>query len=159
VKPHESAAVDVTVTVPPETPFRAMAALFCASNKIRVGPRVGMALSLGTLLTFTLSKSEVATASPVEITPQSTTRNLTFAEWMTNSGTDPIVPKGVAAVLRKDGSLVGKTPIEGQRLLPGERLQFKAEYPDLLPSGEYRALLTLTYGDAVTTSSTEFRVQ
>jgi hypothetical protein len=45
--------------------------------------------------------------------------------------------------------------------MPGERLAFKAEYPELLAPGRYRAILSLEYDDharKVLTRTAEFVV-
>jgi hypothetical protein len=82
-------------------------------------------------------------------------------EWVTNVGTEPVVASGAAALLNDAGALVGKIPVEAQRLMPGERLAFKAEYPELLAPGRYRAVLSLEYDDharKVLTRTAEFAV-
>ena len=47
-----------------------------------------------------------------------------IAQWISNSGTEPVLPEGAAAALISNGALVGKAIFDPQRLLPGERLDF-----------------------------------
>ena len=91
----------------------------------------------------------------------SDTSNLAVTEWVTNVGAEPVVASGAAALLNDAGALVGKVPVEAQRLMPGERLAFRAEYPALLTPGRYRAILSLEYDDharKVLTGTAEFAV-
>jgi len=69
-----------------------------------------------------------------------------------------VLPEGTAAVLNEKGSLVGKASFAQQRLLPGERQQFVAEFPDQLPSGNYRALCSFQFEGKTQTSSVDFKV-
>ncbi len=144
VKPHSTGTSNVTVTVPPETSIRAVVAIFRSSTRINSGG-VGMTASLGTLLTFTLSQNFGVQAGTLEVQPQTAIANASFRTWLTNTGTEPVFPEGVAAVLTEGGKLVGKTPIQGQRLLPGERLSFSAEYPAQLQPAHYRVLTSFQY--------------
>jgi hypothetical protein len=98
-------------------------------------------------------------ASPITVTPQGNASNTTFEQWLTNTGTEPLMPEGAAAVLTAAGTLVGKTTIPSQRLLPGERLSFKTSYPTQLDPGHYRALLSFQYEGKNLTSSEDFIVQ
>lgn len=45
------------------------------------------------------------------------------------------------------------------RLLPGERLQFKAGYPSALKPGKYRAMMTLEHDGTVLTTSSDFEIR
>jgi hypothetical protein len=159
VEPGQSASVGVTFTVPPETPLRAAVALFRGQNKVASGNSVTMMASLGTLFTFTVSDNFQMEGSPVAVTPQSATTNLGISEVLTNTGTEPIVAGGVAAVLNETGTLVGKGSFEEQRLLPGERLPFRAEYPAELKSGHYRVFASFQYEEKVITNSRDFTVR
>ncbi len=159
VEPGESASVAVTFTVPPETPLRAAVALFRGVNKTANGSAVAMTASLGTLFTFTVSENFQMEGSPVAVTEQSATTNLGISQVLTNTGTEPIVAGGVAAVLNETGTLVGKAPFEEQRLLPGERLPFRAEYPAELKSGHYRVFASFQYEEKVITNSKDFTVR
>jgi hypothetical protein len=159
VEPGQSASVGVTFTVPPETPLRAAVALFRGENKVASGNSVTMMASLGTLFTFTVSENFQMEGSPVAVTPQSATTNLGISQVLTNTGTEPVVAGGVAAVLNETGMLVGKASFEEQRLLPGERLPFRAEYPAELKSGHYRVFASFQYEEKVITNSGDFTVR
>ena len=159
VEPGQSVSVGVTFTVPPETPLRAAVALFRGENKVASGNSVTMTASLGTLFTFTVSENFQMEGSPVAVNPQSATTNLVISQVLTNTGTEPVVAGGVAAVLNETGTLVGKASFEEQRLLPGERLPFRAEYPAELKSGHYRVFASFQYEEKVITKSRDFTVR
>ena len=67
--------------------------------------------------------------------------------------------EGVAAVLNSKGALVGKTTFPVQRLLPGERLEFKAEYPDQLEPGSYKVLCSFQFEGKTLTTDGSFTVR
>lgn len=144
VPPGETVAVTVTVTLPPSTPVRAVVALFRGTNHIMSG-RVPMSASLGTLLTFTVSDSIDMGAGPLTLQPQTATANLGAAHDCTNTGHEPLVAKGVLAVLDAQGKLVGKAAMKPHRLLPGESARLGTEYSGELAPGRYRVLLTYDY--------------
>lgn len=145
IKPHDSASSDVTFTVPAETGVRAVVAIFRSNTRLQVNGGVGMTASLGTLLTFTLSNNFAVEGTPIEVQPQTPTANASFRSWLTNVGTEPVIPEGVVAVLTDAGKLVGKAVFQSQRLLPGERLAFAADYPSQLAPGRYRLVASLQY--------------
>lgn len=159
-KPYASASVDVRLTIPPETAIRAVVVIFKGSA---IPPKekgaVGMVASLGTLITFTLSDDARIVADDVRITPQTEASNLAIVDRLKNSGTEPAVVSGVAALLDRSGKLAGKVPFEGQRLLPGEQLDFKAEYPSELQPGTYRVLCTFAYEGKQFTNAGTFDVR
>lgn len=159
VKPLTSASVDVRFTIPAETNIRAVVALFRGTNRIAASSAVGMTASLGTLITFNLTPNVNVKPEPIQVAPASETANLAVSEWMTNSGTEPILPEGVAAVLNSKGALVGKTTFPVQRLLPGERLEFKAEYPDQLEPGSYKVLCSFQFEGKTLTTDGSFTVR
>lgn len=158
VKPGQSAAVGVTFTVPPDTPLRAAIALFRGLTKVLTGAPVMMTASLGALFTFTVSENSQIKGSPVEVTAQSPTANLRISQLLTNTGSEPTIAHGVAAVLNETGTLVGKASFEEQRLLPGEQLPFQAEYPAELKTGRYRVFASFEYEKQVITTSADFVV-
>jgi hypothetical protein len=145
-----SRSVTVTVTIPPGTRSRAIVALFRGTTTIGVGSKAST-VSLGTLMTFTLSDQVAATPSDLIVIPQSDTRNAAFEVAFDNHGSEPVTPKGIAVILRSDGTIAGKVPFTGQRVLPGERVLFHAEYTGELRKGHYRVLSTFEFsGQAVT---------
>ena len=158
VPPGGSATVQVTVTIPENPTMRAIVAVFRSNTKVQSRNGFAMTASLGALMTFTLSKTLQIESSALHFDGASPGNNLVVSEWVTNTGNEPVIPKGVVAILNSTGKLVGKAPVESMRLLPGERLQFKAEYPSTLQSGKYRALMTLEHDGTVLTTSSAFEI-
>ena len=161
IAPGAVGSVDVTLTMSPGSTIRGVAAIFRGQTVVGSQRGVAMTASLGSLITFTLSGDIKIEAAAPEISGQTATRNLAVTEWVTNVGTEPVVASGAAALLDEAGALIGKIPVEPQRLMPGERLAFNAEYPELLAPGRYRAILSLEYDDharKVLTRAAEFAV-
>ena len=158
VKPGQSATVGVTFTVPPETSLRAVVALFRGLNNLSSGGPVMMTGSLGALFTFTVSEDFQIEGSLLAVTPQSATANLGISQVLTNTGAEPVIAGGVAALLNETGTLVGKASFEEQRLLPGEQLTFRAECPAELKTGRYRVFASFRYEAKVITNSRDFTV-
>jgi hypothetical protein len=159
VKPFSSAAVDVRLTLPAQTNLRAVVAMFRGTDKLSTSSgAVGMTASLGSLITFNLTDNVKLQPEPVRVTPASETANMRIAQWITNSGAEPVLPEGAAAVLNSSGALVGKAVFDSQRLLPGERLEFSAEYPGDLPVGNYRALCSFQFEGKTLTTEAAFEV-
>ena len=140
----------------PETPLRAAVALFRGLNKVSSRGPVMMTASLGALFTFTVSENFQIEGSPVAVSAQSATANLGISQVLTNTGSEPVIAGGIAAVLNETGTLVGKASFEEQRLLPGERLPFRAEYPAELKTGRYRVFASFQYEEKVITNSSGF---
>lgn len=159
VKPFGTASVTVRLTVPAATPIRAIVAIFKGSVP---GPSsknsVAMIASLGALITFNLSNDVNVSADALKVTPATEATNLTVVDRLKNVGSEPAVVNGVAAVLNREGRLVAKVPFASQRLLPGEQLDFKAEYPSELQPGTYRVLCTFDYEGKQFTNSGAFNV-
>lgn len=158
VQPMQSSSLNVTFTLPQETPLRAAVAMFRGSTKIQGRGAISMTASLGTLFTFTASQNFSLETAPLSVTAQSATANLGISQVLTNTGSEPLVADGVAAVLDQTGAIVGKATFEQQRLLPGERLPFKTEYSAELKSGHYRVLASFQYEEKVVTSTSDFTV-
>jgi hypothetical protein len=161
IAPGEVGIADVTFTLPPESNVRAIAAIFRGRTVVGTQNGVAMTASLGSLITVRLSDNVRLESAATDVSDQTDTSNLTVTEWITNVGSEPAVAAGAAAFLNEAGALVGKVPIEPQRLMPGERLAFKAEYPALLSAGRYRAVLSLEYDDharKVLTRTADFAV-
>ena len=158
IPPRQASSVAVTFTVPPKTDVRAAVAVFRGSTKISGQGTVKMTASLGTLFTFTTSENFSIATAPLDLTPQSATANLRISQLLTNTGSEPVVVDGVAAVLDHAGAMVGKAAFEPQRLLPGERLPFVTEYSAELKTGSYRVLASFQYGGKVVTSSNDYTV-
>jgi len=153
VKAYSSAAVDVRLTLPPRTSIRAMVAIFRGTD-ILPGSNgaVGMTASLSALITFNLTDNLKLQPEAVRVAPASETANTTISQWISNIGAEPALPEGTAAVLNSSGALVGKSNFPAQRLLPGERLEFSAEYPGDLAPGNYRVLCSYQFEGKTLTS-------
>jgi hypothetical protein len=159
VKAYSSGSADVRLTLPAQTTVRAVALLFRGTDKLPTSRNnVGMTASLGALVTFNLSDNIKLQPEPVRVIPASDSANMTIAQWIANTGSEPAVPEGTAAVVNNSGSLVGKTTFSPQRLLPGERLEFTAEYPDQLRPGDYRALCSFQFEGKTLTNDATFKV-
>jgi len=158
VQPGESVAVSLTVTLPPAAAHRAVVALFRGTNKVMSGS-VPMLASLGSLLTFATSDAVELTAAPLTVQPQSATANLSAAHDCTNSGREPLLAKGVLAVLDPRGALVGKAEMKPHRLLPGESAHLGAEYAGELEPGRYRVLVTYDFEGHTLTKSAEVDIR
>jgi hypothetical protein len=158
VQPLQSSSVGVTFTVPLGTPLRAALAVFRGSTKISSGAATKMTASLGTLFTFVVSQNFTIEAAPLGLSAQSATANLGISQILTNTGSEPVIADGIAAVLDQAGAIVGKATFEPQRLLPGERLPFRTEYPSELKAGHYRVLASFQYQEKVITSTSDFTV-
>jgi hypothetical protein len=154
----ESAAVTATFTIPPNAATRAVIALFRGTDKILRG-KVTTSSSLGALLTFTLSDAVTLSADPLRVQAQTATSNLAVAQTCTNSGSEPLVAKGMLAVIGSDGRIAGKAVLQSHRLLPGERAQLGAQYAAELQPGRYRVLVTYDYEGRALTQSTEITIQ
>jgi hypothetical protein len=158
-KPYSAVSVDLRLTIPKETDIRAMVGLFRGTNKLPTSSSaVGMTASLGALVTFNLTDNVKLEPEAVRVAPATETSNLTISEWVSNVGTEPVLPDGMAVLLNGKGSLVSKVPLQPQRLLPGERLEFSAEYPDQLQPGDYKAICTLQFEGKTLNSDAAFKV-
>ena len=158
--PKTSQSVTVTLTIPAHTDIRAIAAVFHAdSAKDPKTGTVGLVASMGTLITFNLGKDVAITPAPVEVTLPTETTNLTFNQTLQNTGAEPVIPKGVAAILNTENRLVGKVPFAQQRLLPGEKLPFRAEFTDQLKPGAYHVMCTFDYAGHTETQQANFTIQ
>jgi hypothetical protein len=161
IAPGAVGLADVTLTMPAQSSVRGVAAVFRGQTVVSGQDGVAMTASLGSLITFTLSDDTRLESGDPQVTPQTGSSNLAVSEWVTNIGSEPVVASGAAALLNESGALVGKVPVPAQRLMPGERLAFQADYPTLLPPGRYRAILSLEYDDhvrKVLTRTAEFAV-
>jgi hypothetical protein len=160
VPSHSTQYVDVTLTIPQNTPVRAVVAIFRGVADPSQGKNsVGMIGSLGCLITFTVSKNLTFETQDIKVTPQSETTNLTISQQIANTGAEPVIPKGVAAILTQSGALVGKIEFPNLRLLPGEALSFDVEYPNHLKPGKYRVVNSFEFSGATATKTGEFEVQ
>jgi hypothetical protein len=158
VPPGETARVLMTVTLPPNTSQRAIVAMFRGTNKVMSG-NTPMVASLGSLLTFQVGEAIELAAAPLTVRPQSATANLGVTHACSNPGSEPLVAKGVMAVIDQKGALVGKSALEPRRLLPGESAEISGEYAGELDPGKYRVFVTYDYEGKTLTQSAEVEVR
>lgn len=159
IKANSFGSVDVRLTIPAETNIRAIVAMFRGTDKLPTSSgAVGMTASLGALITFNLTDNVKLQPETVHVTPATDTANMTVAQWISNNGQEPALPEGTAAILNTSGVLVGKTIFPPQRLLPGERLEFSADYPAELAPGKYRVLCSYQFEGKTLTSEGSFEV-
>src|SRR5215212_10173072 len=104
VAPGERASVALTLTLPPNAAHRAVVALFRGTNRVMSG-NVPMIASLGALLTFRLSDRIDMAAEALRVRPQSRAANLAVTHLCTNSGAEPVVARGMLAIVGRDGAL------------------------------------------------------
>ncbi len=154
--PGDSGTVRITVTVPEEPAVRAIVAMFEARTVVTVRGGVGLTGSLGTLITFTLSDQFQVDSLPLAIVNASPSENFSLSQKLINTGSEPVIPKGTLAIIGASGTLLGKVSIAPQRLLPGEELDFKVEYPSPLKPGKYHALVSLKHEGGLLTKSLDF---
>lgn len=150
--------VQLTITVPRETAVRAIAAIFRSRTPATVRSGVGVTASLGALLTFTLSDDVRIETSAVTVSDQTQATNLRFTQLAKNVGAEPLYFGGAVAILDSRGTLISRMSVESQRLLPGERLGFHADYPTVLAAGRYRAVFSLEYAESVQSAAVDFTV-
>jgi hypothetical protein len=158
VKPGEEASVNVTLTLPPETGQRAVVTFFRGAVGTTGSGKVGLGASLGTLITFNASSDYQVEAGPVQASPQTPTSNMVFSEELRNTGSEPVIPKGVVVVLNASGKRVAKATFTHQRLLPAERLIFAATNPAHLAPGRYRTLSSFEFERKILTRAGEFTI-
>lgn len=159
VSPGERADVTVTVTIPPNPSSRAIIALFHGTTRMK-SAGMNATASLGMLMTFALSDNATATATPLSVRPPSPTANLAVSQQLVNTGSEPVLARGVLAIVNPAGALVAKQALPARRVLPGENFDVRAEYGGELAAGHYRAFVSydLQNGKPIT-SSAEFDVR
>lgn len=158
VLPGEKMNVSVTLTVPANPTVRAVVTMFHGTTKMN-SYGMNVVASLGTLMTFALTDQVSANASPLEVKTPTASTNLTLAQRLANDGNEPLLAKGMLAILNGNGTLVAKSALPARRLLPGERTDVRAEYPGELLRGHYLALVTYDLQNGKTiTSSGQFDV-
>ena len=154
VRPGEKVAVNVTFTLPPDTKCRAVVALFRATGPVR-----NVLASIGTLMTFAVSDDVTVDTGEMRVTPQSNAANAAFAQPLVNSGSEPVLARGVVALLDAGGRLVGKSELRPVRLLPAERNDIRGEYAGDLRPGRYRVLLTMDLQGKSLTRTAEMEIR
>jgi len=159
VAPGERTNVTITVTIPPKPASRAIVALFHGTTRMK-SAGMNATASLGMLMTFALSDNATATATPLSVRPPSRTANLALSQQLANTGTEPVLARGVLAIVNPAGALVAKQALPARRVLPGENFDMRAEYGGELAAGHYRAFVTYDLQNSKPiTSSAEFDVR
>jgi hypothetical protein len=158
VPPGETVVVKVTVTLPPSTSQRAVVALFRGTNRVMSG-NVPMMASVGSLLTFSITGAVELAATPLHVRPQSATANLGVTQACSNAGHEPLVAKGVMAIVDARGTLVGKSVLPPKRLLPGESAEIGGEYAGELDPGKYRIYVTYEFEGQTLTRDAEVEIR
>jgi hypothetical protein len=158
VKAGQDASVQITFTLPPETAQRAVVTFFRAVLTAPANGVVGLGASLGTLITFNLSSDYKLESGPVEASLQTPEAAAILSQELRNTGSEPVVPKGIVVILNESGKRVAKAEFKTQRLLPGEHVIFAATNPAKLPPGHYRTLSSFEFERRVFTSAGEFTI-
>lgn len=158
VKPGEQTSVQATFTIPSTTDLRAVVAMFRGVERPATTGQVQLVASLGSLLTFTLSDNYQVAGQPVRVAQQTETSNLRVIQELRNTGSEAVIPKGAAALLDEGGRRIGTATFAPHRLLPGERLDFQADYPAQLKPGLYRVVVAFEFEGRTITNVTEFAV-
>jgi hypothetical protein len=154
LKPGESTLVPVTFSLPVETDLRAVAVFFRGQPTVSLpGPRVRM--NLGAVVDFSISDNIELKLSPPQVAPQTSSSSTMFTEDLANVGFEPVIVRGVAAIVSQPGKLVGKAMFEQKRLLPGERNVLHATYAGTLPPGKYRVFCSMEYAGQISTRTAE----
>lgn len=159
VKAHSSQSVEVRVTLPDSTDIRAIVAIFRGTDNLGSKGSLGMTASLGTLITFNLSDHIALEASGLKVTAPTTTAPLRVAQFLENKGTEPVIPEGVAVFLDDKGKLSAKLEFMAQRLLPGEKLEFSADYSGDLRPGNYKVMSSFQYEGKTMTSEASYTAE
>lgn len=145
VAPQTTETVSVRLTVPDRTAIRAVVITFRSHSAVAAQGGASLTGSLGALLTFTLTSDTTLEGDSVHVHAPTSTENLQVEQTLRNTGSEPLVPSGVAAFIASDGKLAAKIPFAEARLLPGEHAQFHSEYPGKLERGRYRVVCTFSY--------------
>ena len=159
VKPASFAAVKLTVTIPESPAPRAIACIFMGKTIMGAKNALTMTGSLGTLVTFTLANDFQVESQPLDISVDDDVRSVTFRQRLKNTGSDPVVPKGVVAVTNEKGHLVERLPVSGHRLLPGESLELQAEHAGALQMGKYKVMFLMEHESAFFSNTGEFSIK
>ena len=100
---RQEGSVRVTLTLPPATGQRAVVTFFRARLIPSVSGAIGLGASLGTLITFNVSTDYRVEAGPLQASLQTPAANVIFSEELRNTGSEPVIPKGVIAILDASG--------------------------------------------------------
>jgi Fn3-like domain len=154
VPPGEERAVRVTVTLPPQLPCRAIVVLFQGTTRLSDNATA----SIGSLLTFDLSGKVLVAPGDVMADPPTASSNTAIRLPIRNTGNEPAVVRGAAAIIAASGALVGKVALDSRRLLPGESTVLRADYAGELSRGGYRVIATIESAQQSWTRTTELTI-
>jgi hypothetical protein len=157
VQPGTDQSVQAILTVPAVTNIRAVVIMFRSKHVVAGRTSVGLSASLGSLVTFVLSDDLAIDAGELHVHPATATTDLKVVQLLKNTGTEPVIPVGVAAFIDANGALAAKVPFSSQRLLPGEALEFSGQYAGRLKPGIYRVVSSFSYEGKTSTTTGEFR--
>jgi hypothetical protein len=156
VSPMSQASVQVLLTIPAHTAVRGVVIYFHNKHVIAAHGAVTLNASLGALITFVLTDDFGLQAQTVTVHPTTASENLKVVDVLTNTGSEPVFPEGVAAFVDASGALAAKIPFQAQRLMPGERAAMSGEYSGRLKPGRYRVICTFSYAGRALTATSEF---
>ncbi len=159
IGPQSEGTVNVTMTIPAQTSQRAVVVYFRGKMEApSESGSVGLAGTLGALVTFNLSEDWLVEALNFTSKPQSDTTNLSISHELVNTGREVVIPKGSTAILDQAGKRVSIATFPPQRLIPGERLVLTAEIPTQLKPGHYRVVSSFEYEGRIVTAGGELTV-
>jgi hypothetical protein len=115
-------------------------------------------ISLGALIICKVGNQLSFKVDVFRYDPQSDSANVSVSYELTNTGAEPVSPKGTMALLNSSGKLVGRSQFEPRQLLPGQRDVFRASSTAVLPPGRYRVVSVFDYGGVSTNGSVEVLV-
>lgn len=159
VAPGQPGRSSITFTMPFGSPQRAAVVYFRGKPPAPPGKnQPSMQISLGALVTCKVTDQFSFAADVFRYDPQSEAANVSISYELTNTGIEPVLPKGTMALLNSSGKLVGRAQFEPLRLLPGERSVFRTNSPAILPPGRYRVVSVFEYGGVTTNGGGEVLV-
>ncbi|MBV8205325.1 MAG: hypothetical protein JO041_00915, partial [Acidobacteria bacterium] len=154
VPAHGTSKVKVTITPPQGTSGGYYAVLFFESKPelVREASAQSKALyaniRLGSLILLTAAKTEqdAIAVSEATLTPPAENRNLNLKFMMANNSNTHLFPKPKVAILDASNKVVARAEAESARFMPGQKNWIEVPWAGSLPAGNYKAILTLLYG-------------
>jgi hypothetical protein len=151
---HGTGKVHVTITPPPDATGGAYAVLFVESKPEPAATRApdGRAMfanvRLGALALLTAEGTDEyqLDVTDTKLTPPGPSENLSLDLQLANKGNVHVFPQPRLTILNASKQVMGRAEGEPKRLLPGQRGSVGVSWAGSLPSGDYTAVVTLTYG-------------
>jgi len=155
VAAHSTQKMKAIVTPPSDADGGYYAVLFVESkpqlsfDKTNDGKTVFTNMRLGCLVLLETEKTAQykIELSHLKLTPPSTNQGLDLAFDLLNSGNTHVFPLARLAILDDQQKLVAKAESDAKRFLPGQKDSMHVGWAGDLPSGQYSAVLTISYGD------------